>query len=244
MQVLISVLILINCLYAQTPYEIIRRSEEKIKGKTSYGVIEMVVSTQEFTRTIRMEGWWVGNEKALIEIKYPKKEAGNKTLKIKNELWMYLRNTESLIKIPPSMMLQSWNGSDFTYDDLVRETNLERDYDMRILSSSDTINAALTWKIELIPKPETPVAWAKIIYWVRKEDYLPARIDYYDERGNLVRYMEFYDIKVLHERKLPTRWVMYNNIEKGRKTEVRLIDIKFDIKINDRIFSLKELEKR
>ncbi|CUU03409.1 Protein of unknown function (DUF1329), partial [Candidatus Kryptobacter tengchongensis] len=147
-------------------------------------------------------------------------------------------------KIPPSMMLQSWNGSDFTYDDLVRESNLERDYEMKIISSSDTVNSEICWKIELIPKPQAPVIWGKIIYWVRKSDYLPARIDYYDEKGKLVRYIEFYDVKEFHSKKLPAKLVMYNNIEKGRRTEFTLIDIKFDIKIDEKIFSFKELEKR
>ncbi|CUS97474.1 outer membrane lipoprotein-sorting protein [Candidatus Kryptobacter tengchongensis] len=229
---------------AQSPQEIIKKSENQIKGKTSYGIIEMTIITPDFKRTLKMEGWWIGNEKALIEIKYPKKEEGNKTLKIGKEIWLYLRNTESLIKIPPSMMLQSWNGSDFTYDDLVRESNLERDYEMKIISSSDTVNSEICWKIELIPKPQAPVVWGKIIYWVRKSDYLPARIDYYDEKGKLVRYMEFYDVKEFHSKKLPAKWVMYNNIEKGRRTEFTLIDIKFDIKIDEKIFSFKELEKR
>jgi len=229
---------------AQSPQEIIKKSENQIKGKTSYGIVEMTIITPDFKRTLKMEGWWIGNEKALIEIKYPKKEEGNKTLKIGKEIWLYLRNTESLIKIPPSMMLQSWNGSDFTYDDLVRESNLERDYEMKIISSSDTVNSEICWKIELIPKPQAPVIWGKIIYWVRKSDYLPARIDYYDEKGKLVRYMEFYDVKEFHSKKLPAKWVMYNNIEKGRRTEFTLIDIKFDIKIDEKIFSFKELEKR
>lgn len=229
---------------AQSPQEIIKKSENQIKGKTSYGIVEMTIITPDFKRTLKMEGWWIGNEKALIEIKYPKKEEGNKTLKIGKEIWLYLRNTESLIKIPPSMMLQSWNGSDFTYDDLVRESNLERDYEMKIISSSDTVNSEICWKIELIPKPQAPVVWGKIIYWVRKSDYLPARIDYYDEKGKLVRYMEFYDVREFHSKKLPAKWVMYNNIEKGRRTEFTLIDIKFDIKIDEKIFSFKELEKR
>lgn len=228
----------------QTPQEIIKKSEDQIKGKTSYGIVEMTIITPEFKRALKMEAWWVGNEKALIEIKYPKKEEGNKTLKIGKEIWLYLRNTESLIKIPPSMMLQSWNGSDFTYDDLVRESNLEKDYEMKIISPDDIVNSERCWKIELVPKPQAPVVWGMIFYWVRKSDYLPARIEYYDEKGKLVRYMEFYDVKEFHGRKLPAKWVMYNNIEKGRKTEFVLIDIKFDIKIDNRIFSFRELEKR
>jgi outer membrane lipoprotein-sorting protein len=203
----------------------------------------MSIITPEFKRTIKIEAWWVGNEKALIEIKYPKREEGNKTLKIGNEIWLYLRNTESLVKIPPSMMLQSWNGSDFTYDDLVRESNLERDYEMRIVSD-DAVNSEICWKIELVPKPNAPVVWGKIYYWVRKIDYLPAKIEYYDEKGKLVRYMEFYDVKNMHGRKLPTRWIMYNNVEKGRRTEFVLIDVKFDIKIDEKIFSFRELERK
>lgn len=231
-------------LLSQTPQEIIKKSENQIKGRTSYGIVEMTIVTPDFKRTLKMEGWWVGNEKALIEIKYPKKEEGNKTLKIGNELWLYLRNTESLIKIPPSMMLQSWNGSDFTYDDLVRESNLERDYDMRIISTDEAVNSEVCWKIELVPKPQAPVVWGKIFYWVRKSDYLPAKIEYYDEKGKLVRYMEFYDVREIRGRKLPTKWVMYNNIEKGRRTEFTLIDIAFDIKIDEKIFSFRELERR
>jgi len=84
----------------------------------------------------------------------------------------------------------------------------------------------------------------KIFYWVRKSDYLPAKIEYYDEKGKLIRYMEFYNVKEIRGRKLPTRWVMYNNIEKGRRTEFTLIDIVFDIKIDEKIFSFRELEKR
>lgn len=248
MRTLLSSLLFLSLLvslgFPQTPQEIIKKSENQIKGRTSYGIVEMTIITPDFKRTLKMEGWWVGNEKALIEIKYPKKEEGNKTLKIGNELWLYLRNTESLIKIPPSMMFQSWNGSDFTYDDLVRESNLERDYDMRIISSDETINSELCWKIELVPKPQAPVVWGKIFYWVRKSDYLPAKIEYYDEKGKLIRYMEFYNVKEIRGRKLPTRWVMYNNIEKGRRTEFTLIDIVFDIKIDEKIFSFRELEKR
>lgn len=241
--VFLFTILLHSLLFSQSAHEIVKKSEDLIKGKTSWGIVEMSIITPEFKRTIKMEAWWVGNEKALIEIKYPKREEGNKTLKIGNEIWLYLRNTESLVKIPPSMMLQSWNGSDFTYDDLVRESNLERDYEMRIVSD-DTVNSEICWKIELVPKPNAPVVWGKIYYWVRKIDYLPAKIEYYDEKGKLVRYMEFYDVKNMHGRKLPTRWIMYNNVEKGRRTEFVLIDVKFDIKIDDKIFSFRELERK
>ncbi len=117
----ILALLLFACqiLTAQDAVEIVRRSEDLLKGVSSRGRFRMIVETPDFTRTTEMEAWWAGNDKALIVITAPKREAGNRTLKVNNELWMYLRNTETTIKVPPSMMLQSWNGSDFTNDDLV-----------------------------------------------------------------------------------------------------------------------------
>ena len=191
-------------LYPQTAEEIVSKAENDIKGKTSYGTIEMIIKTPDYTRALKMDSWWVGNEKALIVTKSPAREEGNKTLKIGNEIWSYLRNTETTIKIPPSMMLQSWNGSDYTNDDLVRESNLVKDYDLKILKT-EKIDKEGCWKIELDPKPDAPVVWGKIYYWVRKADYLPALIQYYDEKGKMVRYMVYTDVKDFHGRKMPSK---------------------------------------
>ncbi|RCK77558.1 MAG: Outer membrane lipoprotein-sorting protein [Ignavibacteriae bacterium] len=227
---------------SQSAYEIVKKSEEILKGKTSKGRFKMTVITPEYTRTMEMESWWVENEKALIVIKSPKREAGNKTLKIKNELWMYLRNTETTIKIPPSMMLQSWNGSDFTNDDLVRESNLVEDYFLTLLGE-DTIESNICWKVELRPKPTTAVVWGKILYWCRKKDFLPVKTYYFDEKEKLIRSLIYSDYKVLGGRLIPSKWIMLNHVKKGNRTEFEILDIQFDIKISDRIFSFQELEK-
>ncbi len=228
--------------YSQTAEEIVSKAENDVKGKSSYGTIEMIITTPDYTRTLTMKSWWVGNEKALIVTEAPAKEAGNKTLKIGEEVWTYLRNTETTIKIPPSMMLQSWNGSDFTNDDLVRESNLVKDYDMRILAT-EKINNVDCWKIQLIPKPDAPVVWGKIYYWVRKIDYLPTVVQYLDEKGKLVRYMTYSDIKDFHGRIMPSKWIMYNVAKKGHSTSIIVDDMHFDTKISNSIFSYQELEK-
>jgi outer membrane lipoprotein-sorting protein len=229
-------------LHAQTAEEIIKKAENLIKGKTSQGTFMMTINTPEYTRELKMESWWIGTEKALIIVKAPKKEAGNKTLKIKNEMWNYLKNTETTIKIPPSMMLQSWNGSDFTNDDLARESDLSDDYYQKIIGE-EIINDEKCWKIELNPKPDAPVVWGKLYYWVRKQDFLPAIVQYYDEKGKLMRYMLFSDFKVMGGRKIPSKWSMYNQAKEGHKTEFAILDIKFDLKISDKVFSFQELEK-
>ncbi len=231
-----------NLSNSQSAYDIIKKSEELLKGKTSHGKFKMTIVTSEFTRNMEMESWWIGNEKALIVIKSPKREAGNKTLKIKNELWMYLRNTETTIKIPPSMLLQSWNGSDFTNDDLVRESNLIEDYFLTLIGE-DTIDDYICWKVELKPKPTSAVVWGKIFYWCRKKDLLPVKIEYYDEKEKLIRSLIYSDYKIMSGRLIPTKWTMLNHIKKGNRTEFEILDVKFDVKISDNVFSFQELEK-
>lgn len=222
--------------------EIIQKSENLLKGETSHGTFRMTVVTPDYERTLTMESWWVGNEKALIVIESPKREAGNKTLKIGNEMWMYLRNTETTIKIPPSMMLQSWNGSDFTNDDIVRESNLTKDY-YQEKAGEEEIGGEICWKIELQPKEDAPVVWGKLFYWVRQKDFLPARIEYYDEKGNQVRHMVFSQYAVFDERKIPGQWSMINDSKTGHRTDLEIIDVEFNVNIPDRKFSFRELER-
>ncbi len=239
---LILALLIPFVLKAQTAEEIVNKAENAIKGKTSHGLVEMTVITPYYKRTLKMESWWIGNRKALIVIKSPRREKGNKTLKIGNQMWSYLANTETTIKIPPSMMLQSWNGSDFTNDDLVRESNIGRDYFLKIIGS-EKINGADCWKIQCIPHPDAPVVWGKLIYFVRKTDYLPARVEYYSEKGILKRFLEFKNIRKLGGRTIPTIWRMVNMVKKGHSTTFKLITMEFDKKIPDRIFSFQELER-
>ncbi len=228
--------------FGQTAQDIVTRSEDLLKGENSRGSFRMTITTPDYTRTMEMDSWWVGNEKALIVITSPRREAGNKTLKVKNELWMYLRNTETTIKVPPSMMLQSWNGSDFTNDDLVRESSLVDDYTMKILGE-EIVDDVLCWKIGLTPKPEAPVVWGSIHHWIRKIDYLPARTEYFDEKGTRVRTMSYSEIGRFGKRTIPTKWLMINDSKKGHSTEFKYLDISFDVSISDRIFSLQELER-
>ncbi len=236
------ILLLSTALFAQSPEKIIEKAEDAIKGETAHGKFKMTVETPDYTRDLTMEAWYKGNEKALIVIQSPPREAGNKTLKIGNEMWNYLANTETTIKIPPSMMLQSWNGSDFTNDDLVRESNLAKDYNQSIIGEEE-IEGVNCWKIKLLPKPDAPVVWGKLFYWVRKKDKLPAKVDYYDEKDKLMRYMTFTEIKRLGGRDIPTVWTMHNVAEKGHSTTIELLSMEFNINLSDRIFSFRELER-
>jgi outer membrane lipoprotein-sorting protein len=242
MKSIVLIILITSVVLSQTAEEIIRKSEELIKGSTSRGTYKMTVVTPDFTRELTLQSWNVGNDKALIKVITPKKESGNKTLKIGNEMWNYLKNTETTIKVPPSMMLQSWNGSDFTNDDLVRESNLSDDY-KQILLGEEEFSGEKYWKIELDPKPEAAVVWGKLYYWVKKSDYTPADIQYFDEKGTLVREMTFSDVRNFGKRKIPSVWTLTNKLESGKSTTFKIVTVEFDVKIDDSIFSFEELEK-
>ncbi len=227
---------------AQDAKQIIQKAEDAIKGKiSSHSIMEMTIVTPDYTRTMKMESWTSGTSKALVKILSPAREAGNRTLKLGNDIWMYLRNTETTIRIPPSMMLQSWNGSDYTYDDMVREETLTEDYAITVIGS-EKIGSEECWKLQLIPKPNAPVVWGKLLYWVRKADDLPAQVEYFDEKGKLMRTMVMSHFKVMGARLIPTEWTMYNS-DRTHSTEINIDEASFDTKIPDRVFSLKELER-
>ena len=225
-----------------TPEEIVEKADNSIKGETSQGTFTMRIVRPDYTRELTMESWNEGNDKALIVVKAPPKEAGNKTLKIGNEMWQYLQTTETTMKLPASMLLQSWNGSDLTNDDLVRETDLSEDYKVSLMHE-EKIAGEMCWKLELVPNPDVPVVWGKIYYWVRKKDYLPALVQYYDEAGKLIRSMKFESFKNMSGRFIPTKWVIVDEQKKGHYTEFIYNDVQFDVDIPARKFSFRELEK-
>lgn len=239
----LSCLVLSITANAQTAEEIVDRAERMLRGKTSRGTYEMTVVTPEYTRSMKMEYWWDdANDRSLIRTIAPKKEAGNKWLKIGNEMWNYLRATETTIKIPPSMMLQSWNGSDFSNDDLVRESSMREDYTHEIIAEEE-LNGEACWKIASTPRPSAAVVWGRLYTWVRKKDFLPSVAQYFDEKGLLVRYLVYSDFRKMDGRVLPTRWSMYNKIRDGHRTEFVILDVDFDVAISDRVFSFRELER-
>lgn len=240
---ILSLLFLSAAVQAQTADEIIQKSEALLKGKTSWGTYEMIIITPEYTRSMKMEYWWDDvQDKSLIKTIAPKKEAGNKWLKIGNEMWNFLKATETTIKIPPSMMLQSWNGSDFSNDDLARESSVTDDYTHSMIGEEE-INGEICWKIASTPRADAAVVWGRLYTWVRKKDHLPSIIQYFDEKGKLMRYMVYSDYKVMDGRMMPSKWSMYNKVKQGNRTEFIIDEVDFDAPIPERIFSFRELER-
>jgi len=222
--------------------EIVDRVDKLYLSDTSYGELEMTIVTPNWKRQLRMKVWTEVIDKTFLYITFPKKDAGIATLRIRTEMWNYFPKINKVMKIPPSMMMGSWMGSDFTNDDLVKETSLLRDYNASLIKPAGADQNY--YYIELIPKRETATVWGKIIITVRKDDYIPVRQVYFDEKGKKMRIMEYKDIKLFGNRKLPAVLEMTPLNKEGHKTIIRYLDVRFDIKLDRKIFTLRNLQKK
>lgn len=207
---------------------VIERMIQKIRGHANIAEYEMTIARPAWTRTIRIKVWDDrARSRAFVRILEPPKDAGISFLRIDYNLWNYLPKVEKVMKIPPSMMLQPWMGSDFSNDDLVKESSYIDDYDHKIIGHEVRAGEKIV-QIELIPKPYAPVVWGKVIYWVRGKDDLPIEQNFIDERGRLIKKLVFKDFKVMDGVLHPVVWEMTNQQKEGQKTTIRLLKIDFD----------------
>lgn len=228
--------------FAQDVAEIIRRADEKFRGESSRGQTTMIIERPNWSREISMKTWSLGNDYSMIYITAPAKEKGQVFLKRENEMWNWVPTIERMIKIPPSMMMQSWMGSDFTNDDLVRESSLEKDYNHKLLGG-ETIEGYQCYKIELVPKPDAPVVWGKILMWVSKNEYHWLKAEYYDEDENLVNIEILSDIKKMDDREMPTQLEMIPADKAGHKTVLIFDAIEFDVDLDESFFSQQNMRR-
>jgi outer membrane lipoprotein-sorting protein len=231
--------------WAQEPWpqEIVERAENALWGKTLQAQLTMTVATPRWTRRLELSAWIERPRRSFIRILAPAKESGIGSLRIGAEMWNYLPAVERTIKIPPSMMLQPWMGSDFTNDDLVKESSRLDDYTHRF-ATEDAAGDSSVFVIESVPKPDAPVVWGRIVMRVRRADFLPVREDFYDERGTLVRVLTFSDIRTMGGRAVPTTWQMRPTGKPGHVTTVVLTRATYDRPIADDIFTQRHLGRR
>ena len=221
---------------------IIEKADQKMRGETSYGSMSMKIVRPGWERTVEMKSWSKGDDYFLICITAPAKEKGQVFLKRHKEMWNWVPSIERMIKIPPSMMMQSWMGSDFTNDDLVRQSSIVKDYQHRLLGE-ETIREQACYKIELIPLPEAPVAWGKILCWVTKDGLDLWRAEYYDEDLELVNIQDSYELMPFGDRVLPMRMEIVPADEPDKRTILILNEMTFNQPISDNFFSQQNMKR-
>jgi len=240
MKLLLSLLIIPLFLTANEAQAIIKKLEKNLRGDYMYSTMSMIVTSKRGTRTVKIESWSKGNDKSFIKILYPKKDKGITFLKIDNQMWQYIPKIERTIKIPPSMMLQSWMGSDFTNDDMVKESSLEEDYSATILTKNGD-----SATLELIPKPNAAVVWGKIIVDVDLANAVPLKEIFYDDMMQKVRVMTFSKIEQHGSHKIPMVMELQplDPDKKKNRTKVILEKVNFDTRIDPSYFTKQALKR-
>ena len=241
-KITLTILLLVSLNYAQDAKEIVAKANELIRATSSYAEITMEIVKPTWSREMTMKVWSLEPDYALLLITEPAKDKGTVTLKRKREVWNWIPSVNRVIKLPPSMMMQSWMGSDFTNDDLVRQSSIVDDYTHAILGEEE-LDSYECYKIELIPKPDAGVVWGKIITWITKKGYLQLRADHYDEDMVLIKSMIGSDIKKMGGRTIPAHWEMIPYDEPGQKTVMEYLDMEFNINIDESYFSQQNMRR-
>ena len=222
--------------------EIVQKADEKSRGITSQGEMTMTITRPSWSRSVTMKSWGKGTEYAMILITSPAKDKGQVFLKIKTDMWNWVPSIDKMIKIPPSMMVQSWMGSDFTNDDLVKESSVVKDYDHKLLGE-ETVRDQNCYKIELIPHPDAAVTWGKIITWITTKSFDTWKVEYYDEDMKLINIMNASDIKRMGDREIPVKLEIIPVEKPNNKTVLETKSIVFDKPIGDDFFSQQNMRK-
>ena len=221
---------------AQDANQILKNSEQKIQGiKSSYQEMMIKIVRPKWSKEMTMKGWSIGEDYFTSVVLSPAKEKGTVFLKRENEVWNYIPSSERTIKLPPSMMMQNWMGTDFTNDDLVQRSSITDDYTNSIIGN-EIIDGLDCWIIELIPNEDAAVVWGKLVMWIDKRDYMQLKTHFFDEYDEMTSIMTGKAIKNFDGKKLPAIIEFVPLDKEGNKTIVERLVWKFDIDINERFF--------
>jgi outer membrane lipoprotein-sorting protein len=226
-----------------TASDIVRKADEKFNGeKSSYSVMSMTIIRPAWQRTIGIKSWSFGRDYALALITAPPKEAGQSFLKRGSEMWSWNPSISRLIKLPPSMMSQGWMGSDYTNDDILRESSVVNDY-VHELTGEEVIEDRVCYKIRMTARENASIVWGKQVRWIDKKDFLVLKAELYDEDGSLVRTETGSDIKIMDGRAVTSRIELVPSDDPGNRTILEIQDIKFNIPVGEGFFSQQNMKK-
>lgn len=219
---------------------IVRQAIDYWRGGDSVSTARMVVKRAAYRRELELKAWTKGNDKTLVRFLFPPKDAGNASLTLGDNVWSYSPKTNRIVKIPGSMMHQSWMGSDFSYNDLAKSDDVVKQYAHKLLRI-DQDDQLKIFVIEAIPREHAPVVWGKEVLFIR-EDNLILRHEFYDQDGGLVKHMEEMEIGELGGRTIVIRARMMKD-EADEWTEIIYKEAEFDANVKDSIFTQASLRK-
>lgn len=222
--------------------DIISKAENRLRGNSSIADMTITIVRPKYTRDIQMKSWSKGEKNSVMYIIEPVRDRGIVYLKRDREIWNYLPSLERNIKMPPSMMNQSWMGTDLSNDDLVQKTSLADDFQHELMED-ETISGVACYHIKLIPNEDAEVIWGRIDIWVDKEHFNIMKQEQFDEDIELANTMIAFDVKEMSGKTLPTRMEFTPADKPKQKTVMRYNSIQFDAEIPDHFFTTQYMTK-
>jgi outer membrane lipoprotein-sorting protein len=225
---------------APDPTEIVRASIDNWRGESSYGEMTMVIHRPTWERSMSMRAWTEGSDRSLVRVTAPKKDAGNGTLIIDDNMWTYSPKINRVIKVPSSMMSQSWMGSDFSNKDVSRADDIVDLYDHELLGTEED-DGHRVFVIQSVPHEEAAVVWGREVLRIR-DDHVLLSQEYYDQEDVLVKKLRTLEIGTMDGRTIAVRQRMSKVENPGEWTEFRIDSVDFGVAIDDTVFTRSNLQ--
>jgi outer membrane lipoprotein-sorting protein len=225
-----------------TATEIVQKADELIRGKTNTSIVDMEIIRPTWKRTIGIKSWGRGQDYSMTYITAPAQDKGQVFLKLKSNMWNYIPAIGRMIKIPASMMSQGWMGSDYTNDDILKESSIVVDYNHKLIDE-EKINGYETYKIKMIPKENAAVVWGKVLMWIVKSNFIQIKTEFYDEDNNLIKSQFSYDFNKMDGRLIPTKIEIIPANEEGKKTVLYIKEMKFNMDLPATFFSQQNMKR-
>ena len=225
-----------------TATEIVKRTDDNRRGKSSFSEITMTIVRPTWTREIGIKSWALGTDFSLTLIISPARDRGQTFLKRGRDLWNWQPSINRMIRMSSSVMGQSWMGSDFTNDDMIRESSIVNDY-THALAGRERVREFDCFKIILTPKEDAAVVWGKVITWISVNDFVEIKTEFYDEDDFLVNTFNSFDIKSFGRRRIATRMEVIPAERPNQKTVMTITNQEFDIDINEDFFSQQNMRR-
>ena len=237
-KIILALLLSSVALIGDEAHDIMKKIDNNMRGQNVYMQMKMSITSMGHTRTMKIQTWSKGTKKSFVKTIYPPKDKGITFLSLDNQMWQYVPKIERIIKIPPSMMLQNWMGSDITNDDMVKQSSIVEDYDAKILKKEGTVVM-----MQLTPKEDAAVVWGKIVSEIDLLTYTSQKDIFYDEDGEEVRVFYYKDIKQYGQYYMPTYWKLQPVNKPGNFTEIFLEEVKYDSDISEQYFKKSALKR-
>ncbi len=224
------------------PAQIVAKMEQVMRGDASYSEMTMRIVRPRYEREISLQAWQLNRQYTMILVTAPARDRGTAFLLRENNVWTYDPRIERTTRLPSSMMAQSWMGSDFTNDDLVRDSDTIDDYTHELLRTEE-IAGRTAYVVRMVPKPDRPIVWGKVKMWICAKDFLQLRVENYDQRDQRVNTMILDRITRFNDRDIPSRITVAPEGKENERTVLLYDALDFDVELDESFFTQRNMQR-